>query len=276
MSLSYLIVQREVATIREVEEALARQVIYGGDLLTNLLEVARLDEGVLTAILAAEHGLDVGPTGEIPAPTEAARAIFPREMAIARSIAPIAIENDRLVDAEAERLPGEVTEQLAFTLGVAVEQRAALLVRVRQAITAAYGVPLERRMDRLVARLGGAPSSFTGSTPPLFEQIPPLAEAPRPPSSPPARARRARRPSAAAVRASMPSRLHHVGGVPCAGDVGSVAGRAAAPPAGRSGRSVTARAPSAAARRARLCAENPRRRAVAPRRRERAAAAPAA
>ena len=53
MSLSSLIVQREVATIREVEEALARQVIYGGDLLTNLLEVARLDEGVLTALLGA-------------------------------------------------------------------------------------------------------------------------------------------------------------------------------------------------------------------------------
>ena len=44
MSLSSLIVQREIATIREVEEALARQVLYGGDLVTNLLEVSRLEE----------------------------------------------------------------------------------------------------------------------------------------------------------------------------------------------------------------------------------------
>ena len=42
MSLSSLIVQREIATIREVEEALARQVLYGGDLVTNLFEVTRL------------------------------------------------------------------------------------------------------------------------------------------------------------------------------------------------------------------------------------------
>jgi hypothetical protein len=185
MSLSSLIVQREVATIREVEEALARQVIYGGDLLTNLLEVARLDEGVLTALLAEEHGLDAGPSGELPPASEAARAMFPREMANQRSIAPLAIENERLVVAVAERLPGEVTEQLAFTLGVAVEQRAALLVRVRQAITVAYGFPLERRMDRLLARLSGAPSSAAGSTPPLFQQIPAVVEAPRPRSSPP-------------------------------------------------------------------------------------------
>ena len=186
MSLSSLIVQREVATIREVEEALARQVIYGGDLLTNLLEVARLDEGVLTALLAEEHGLDPGPIGELPPPTDAARAMFPREMAIQRSIAPLAIENERLVVAVSEKLPGEVTEQLAFTLGVAVEQRAALVVRVRQALAATYGVPLERRMDRLVARLGGAPSSAGSSRPPLFGHVPPLASAPSPPSSPPA------------------------------------------------------------------------------------------
>ena len=44
MSLSSLLVQREVATLREVEEALARQVLYGGDLLLNLFEVARPDE----------------------------------------------------------------------------------------------------------------------------------------------------------------------------------------------------------------------------------------
>jgi HEAT repeats/Type II secretion system (T2SS), protein E, N-terminal domain len=203
MSLSSLIVQREVATIREVEEALARQVIYGGDLLTNLLEVARLDEGVLTALLAAEHGLDACAMGELPPATDAARNMFPREMAIQRSIAPLAIENDRLVVAVAERLPGEVTEQLAFTLGVAVEQRAALLVRVRQAITAAYGIPLERRMDRLVARLGGAPSSHAASTRPLFEPILPVVEAPRPPSAPPPPV--SVPPNPVVMQASMPS-----------------------------------------------------------------------
>ena len=66
MSLSSLIVQREVATMRQVEEALARQVIYGGDLATNLMEVARVDEGILTLLIAQSMDLPPAPAGELP------------------------------------------------------------------------------------------------------------------------------------------------------------------------------------------------------------------
>ena len=47
--------------MRQVEEALARQVIYGGDLVTNLLEVARVDEAVLTGLLAESMRLSPAP-----------------------------------------------------------------------------------------------------------------------------------------------------------------------------------------------------------------------
>ena len=40
MSLSVLIVRRGIGTSREVDEALARQVLYGADLLTNFFELA--------------------------------------------------------------------------------------------------------------------------------------------------------------------------------------------------------------------------------------------
>ena len=52
-SLSSLIVEREIATMAQVEEAIARQVLYGGDLATNLLEILGPDrEGALTYALA--------------------------------------------------------------------------------------------------------------------------------------------------------------------------------------------------------------------------------
>ena len=69
MSLSSLIVQREIATIRQVEEALARQVLYGGDLVTNLLEVAKLDEGTLTLLLAESFGIQAATLGPLPEDT---------------------------------------------------------------------------------------------------------------------------------------------------------------------------------------------------------------
>src|ERR1700722_4947751 len=129
MSLSSLIVQREIATIRQVEEALARQVLYGGDLVTNLLEVAKLDEGTLTNLLAESFGLSPATLGPLPAPTEQARALVGPEMATTRAMVPLSIDNGALVIAIAEPLPKETEEELAFALGLVVEQRVAPMVR---------------------------------------------------------------------------------------------------------------------------------------------------
>ena len=104
--------------MRQVEEALARQVIYGGDLVTNLLEVARVDEAVLAALLAESTHLPAAPPGELPVASERVRALVPPEMAAQRAVVPLALEGDRLVLAVAEPMPGELEEQLAFALGM--------------------------------------------------------------------------------------------------------------------------------------------------------------
>ncbi|MGH7298393.1 MAG: hypothetical protein ACRELB_25865, partial [Polyangiaceae bacterium] len=186
MSLSSLVVAREVATMRQVEEALARQVIYGGDLVTNLLEVARVDEAVLTDLLAESMRLAAAPSGELPVAGERVRGLLPPEMAAQRAVVPLALEGERLVLAVAEPMPGDLQEELAFALGMTIEQRAAPAVRVKQAISRIYGVPLERRMQRLIARLSGEASS-SGSTPPPLGLAPAIVQPPRPPSAPPVR-----------------------------------------------------------------------------------------
>ena len=53
-TLSSLIVQRQIASMREVEEAIARQVLHGGDLLTNLLEMVPDLEAPLAHALAGD------------------------------------------------------------------------------------------------------------------------------------------------------------------------------------------------------------------------------
>ncbi len=186
MSLSSLIVQREVATMRQVEEALARQVIYGGDLVTNLLEVARIDEGVLTSLLAESMGLVPAPVGELPRPPDSVRALVPLELAFERSIVPIDATDEALVLAVAEPLAADAKEQLAFALGMQIEQCAAPAVRVWQAIARAYGAPLERRMQRLIGRLTGESGGSVPSIPPMLDASPPVPLV-RPRSSPPPR-----------------------------------------------------------------------------------------
>ncbi|MDP9000955.1 MAG: hypothetical protein M3O46_12675, partial [Myxococcota bacterium] len=169
MSLSSLIVQREVATMRHVEEALARQVIYGGDLATNLLEIAAVDEAALTQIIAEAVRLAPAPSGELPVTSERAHLV-PEEMAVSLSIVPLALQGDVLVLAVTEPLAADLEERLTLTLGVTVDQRAAPAVRVREAISRLYGTPLDRRTELLLARLANTrppPRAERSSTPPM-------------------------------------------------------------------------------------------------------------
>lgn len=182
MSLSSLIVQREIATIRAVEEALSRQVLYGGDLVTNLLEVTAIDEAKLNAASADDFGLNAGPPGILPAPADdRARKVLPIELAARRSIYPLQMSPDgqQLVVAVAEPFSPEEEEQLMFALGVPIAQRIVPLVRIRQALSREFGVPLERRYERLSMRLSGQHVS-SSSRPPLFNEVPGAALPPAP------------------------------------------------------------------------------------------------
>jgi len=182
MSLSSLIVQREIATIREVEEALARQVLYGGDLVTNLLEVATVNEAHLTELLAESYGMQAAPPGPLPSPPADARAIVPAELCVQKNLVPLSVDRAGVTVAVSEPLPLEVEQELSFALSLPVAQRVAPHVRVREAIARAYGAPLERRFERLLARLAGTEARVPNSMPPLLRDPPAVRQPPRPPS----------------------------------------------------------------------------------------------
>ncbi len=111
-SLSSLIVQSEVATMRQVEEALARQVIYGGDLVTNLMEVTPIDEQALVALLADSVGLPPAPARELPLPSDELRSLVPADVAIACAALPLSADESTLVVAVAEPLSAESVTRL--------------------------------------------------------------------------------------------------------------------------------------------------------------------
>ena len=178
MSLSSLIVQRQVATMRQVEEALARQVIYGGDLVTNLLEVARVDEGVLTELLAASMGLPAAPACELPRAADSVLARVPADFAVQHLAVPLEVKGEELLLAVADPLSDQVKEQLALSLGMRIAEQAAPAVRVWQAIARAYGTQLDRRMERLVGRLSGDASAAARS---LAPPVDPASATPAPP-----------------------------------------------------------------------------------------------
>lgn len=180
MTLSTLIVQRGLATFRELEEALARQVLYGGDLVTNLLEVRELDEALLMEVLVESTGVPPAPVGPLPfSDTEVLYLIAP-ETANDRNFVPLAVEHGALVIVVAEPLSRESLRELSFALSLPVAMRVAPHVRVRQALHHAYGIALDARVERLVARIEGRGEKRPTSVP--APNLPAFVRLPRPPS----------------------------------------------------------------------------------------------
>src|SRR6478735_3591033 len=101
-TLSSILVQRGAASMRAVEDAIARQVLHGGDLPTNLLELGAVGEALLTAILAESAGLDAAPFGRLEAPSPAVLRLIPTDLALRHAIFPIAQPGRLLIVAAAE------------------------------------------------------------------------------------------------------------------------------------------------------------------------------
>jgi len=164
-SLSSSIVNQQVASVRDVEEALSRQSLYGGDLITNLLELAAVSEERLGKVLADSYELEAAPTGELPVAAEYVRRLVPADVAQRFALYPLEEREGTLTLAVAEPLPGETEQDLGFSLGSKIVQKVALLVRVRQAIARDYGSALDRRSLRVLARLSGRPDPSPSSLP---------------------------------------------------------------------------------------------------------------
>ena len=156
---------QQVASVRDVEEALSRQSLYGGDLITNLLELAAVSEERLSKVLAESHELEPAPTGELPVAPEAVRRLVPGDIAQRFALYPLEEQAGALTVAVAEPLPTETEQDLSFSLGAKIIQKVALLVRVRQAIARDYNSPLDRRSLRVLARLSGKPDPSPSSIP---------------------------------------------------------------------------------------------------------------
>lgn len=179
-TLSSSIVKHNVASVRDVEEAIARQAMYGGDLVTNLLELSAVSEDELARLVAESYDVPAAPPGELPASTVDVLRQVPRELARRFGLYPLESGGGALVVAVSEPLPAEVESDLGFSLGLRIEQRIALAVRIQQALSRDYAAPLEQRAERILAKLAGRPDPNPSVTPgPLLaEAAPQLPEPP--------------------------------------------------------------------------------------------------
>jgi hypothetical protein len=163
--LAALILQHEAATSQAVDDALSRQILHGGDLATNLLELGAVEEVPLHELLAESNALVPAPSGELPMASPTARIHIDADTARRHQILPLEMRAGRLVIAVGEPLPATTLSLLQKGSGVTLSQTSALSVRIREGLARDYGGPLDVRTLRLVARLSGRPDPMPSIRP---------------------------------------------------------------------------------------------------------------
>ncbi len=183
-ALDALLVRRGIATAREMSEAIARCELHGGDLTTSLLQFVNADEAQLSAALSDCYALPSARVGLLPVVDPAVRAKVPREVAERYCCYPLQGTERHLVLAVAEPLDPGVREELAFALGVRIDQHVALEVRIRQAIARDYGASLSQRDQRGISRLEGDLRGTSQHIPSGLWPVATLSSLPQPPTDP--------------------------------------------------------------------------------------------
>jgi hypothetical protein len=178
-TLSSLVITRQAATIAQVDEALACQVMRGGDLGTCLLELGAIREAALLPLLGEAYALPTVPPGPLPQARPALLRMVPQAVALTYSLYPLDEADGELHVAVVEPLSQAVEEDLTFALGAHLKQHMATSVRVRQALARDYGIPIDRRYARLLALMEQRPDpSPTDPPPSRFSAMPSVPPGP--------------------------------------------------------------------------------------------------
>jgi hypothetical protein len=162
--LSSLLVRDQIVGVRRIEEALQRQVIHGGDLETNLLELAAVHEDVLAQYRAQVEGLLPVSAWEVMNPDDAACRLLPAELVGRHQLLPLRIEGSTLFVAVSAPPASSTLDELSFLLSLDVVPRITTEMRLAVAMMRAYGIAVPPRLQRLADKVGPvAPAEVTAA-----------------------------------------------------------------------------------------------------------------
>jgi Type II secretion system (T2SS), protein E, N-terminal domain len=153
MDLRLALIEENVASAEQVEEAVARQVLYGGDLITNLLDRWAVEEGRAQRALCRAYTLPAAPLGELPNATAEALQRLPLSEAVRYGLYPLRADGPVLTVAASEPPSRSVIFNLRTAHDVQLEVLLALDARVRQALARDGNSTMEPRAFKALTRL---------------------------------------------------------------------------------------------------------------------------
>ncbi|WP_298268629.1 general secretion pathway protein GspE [Geobacter sp.] len=155
IKLGEMLVKAGLVTPAALDDALKSQVIFGGKLGTNLIEMGCLDEEELARMLSRQLRVAyVDPRELMEVPPEVI-SLIPEEMAESYRLVPLRLEGRRLSIAMADPSDLPAIDEIAFRTGYVVQPMVTPEIRLIAALEKYYGIKREIRYLPVSKELGG-------------------------------------------------------------------------------------------------------------------------
>ncbi len=144
-NLGQLLVEKGLISQKDLAEALQRQVVFGGRLGTNLMEMGSLSENNLLQILSSQYGIAFAEPDCFQNLPQNVLESIPEDLVAKYGIVPVALEGNRITLAMRDPDKLEIVDEVSFRTGKAVVPAVATELRIVQALEHYYGVKREAR-----------------------------------------------------------------------------------------------------------------------------------
>lgn len=145
MKLGELLVQEGVITPHQLEEALKYQVIFGGKLGTNLIELDFVKEDDIAKMLSRMLRVPLVSGEQLQNIPDNVVKLIPRDIAEQHQVVPLSLDNRKLTLVMANPSDLKAIDEIAFRTGLIIRPAVAAEVRLILALEKYYHIPREIR-----------------------------------------------------------------------------------------------------------------------------------
>lgn len=175
-----MLLEADLITPGQCDEALQNRVFFGGRIGTNLIELGFIEEEDLARFLSRKLAVPyVDPKELLNLPPEII-ALIPKELALQYHVVPLRLENRRLFVATADPSALSAIDEISFITGKIIKPLITPEVRLVQALGKYYGYEIDERyqqiIDRIEARRQAAAAAAAQSPPTPRQEAPPAEE----------------------------------------------------------------------------------------------------
>ncbi|HEX7478433.1 MAG TPA: hypothetical protein VF331_11545 [Polyangiales bacterium] len=155
-------------SVQQIEDALQRQVLEGGEIDTALLELGAALENTLSSYRAASFGLPAASREALMSVAADVLSLVPTAVARKHRVVPLVQHGQVLVLATGQPTSGSDARAIQQAVGRPVQWCIATDVRVDAALARHYGIEIAPRMRRLAEQLERWPAGELSSVEPML------------------------------------------------------------------------------------------------------------